>query len=409
MNARPVFMISGKHPVREVGGFGHSVYVRAHAWAAVSAGYEPHIFCIGNEDVTESTAFGTVHQHASRLPARQYAIGRHAPRTADAIVAFAKTRPADEVTLLHGFAVWSYAGALALERLEALGRRGVLIASSYTTHADESRALFDGAKAGDGSASIPALWAQYLWSRTVVTHYERRGYRAAHTILANYSGVLRAIERRHGKMLGMHLARYGSARAFESPAPVGIARPESAAPRIASVSGHFHRKGVDVLLRAYALLRDRGAPFRAVVVGGGTLLEEHRRLAKRLRLDDVVRIVGLVPDVAPYLVSSDVFVLPSRSEQSGSLSLIEALEYGLPVVASNCDGIPEDLAGSEAGVLVPPGDPQALANALERLVRDPDERLRRGHAARSRFVERFSPTSFAHDLGHFYAEALAHN
>jgi glycosyltransferase involved in cell wall biosynthesis len=317
-------------------------------------------------------------------------------------------RHRDEPVLIHAFGAWSYAGALALEHLRRRGRRAVMVASSYATHVDESRAMLEGAFAeGTWRERADFAW-QYLQSLAEVDRYERHGYRAAHVVVVNYAAVARAIGRRHGAGVRIERARYSSDGAFAS--YVGDAtgaRAVADAPRIVSVSGHFQRKGIDVLLHACALLRDRGVRFRADVVGGGTLLDAHRALAHRLELDGLVEMFGVVPAVRPYLDRADIFALPSRSEQSGSLALIEALEAGLPTVASDCDGIPEDLGGSEAGILVDPADPVALADALERLIHDPSERERRAMAARALFTERFSPAAFASDIGRIYAQALA--
>jgi glycosyltransferase involved in cell wall biosynthesis len=111
-----------------------------------------------------------------------------------------------------------------------------------------------------------------------------------------------------------------------------------------------------------------------------------------------------VPDPYPYLERADVFVLPSRSEQSGSLALLEALQAGCAVVASRVDGIPEDVANGGSALLVEPGDAGALAGALARLLGDPDLRRRLAAGARRRFEERFSASAFAAALGKVYAD-----
>src|SRR6185503_17275917 len=102
-------------------------------------------------------------------------------------------------------------------------------------------------------------------------------------------------------------------------------------------------------------------------------------------------IPGFVPDPRAYLHHADVFALPSLEEGSGSLALIEAFQAGLPVVASDCDGIPEDVVNGDSGILVPPGDPEALAAALARLVSDAELRRALSRRARDQFKRRFSP------------------
>ncbi len=77
-----------------------------------------------------------------------------------------------------------------------------------------------------------------------------------------------------------------------------------------------------------------------------------------------------MPDVAPYLGAADIFVLPSVAESSGSVSVLEAMRAGKPVIATACDGLPEDLIDGENGLLVAPGDVGALTDALGRLLAD---------------------------------------
>jgi glycosyltransferase involved in cell wall biosynthesis len=178
-----------------------------------------------------------------------------------------------------------------------------------------------------------------------------------------------------------------------------------APPLIAAVSRHDPHKGWDVLLGALDCLRRQGVPYRACLAGGGPQLTADRELARRLGLGGgSVEILGEVPDPFALLRRADVFVLPSRAEQSGSLSLLEALQAGCAVVASRVDGIPEDVTDGASALLVEPGDPAALAGALARLLGDSGLRRRLGTAARKVFEDRFSAAAFAAALGRVYAE-----
>jgi glycosyltransferase involved in cell wall biosynthesis len=130
-------------------------------------------------------------------------------------------------------------------------------------------------------------------------------------------------------------------------------------------------------------------------------------MTAQLRIDDVTAITDWVADPYVYLQHADVFVLPSLEEASGSLALLEALHAGVAVVASNIDGIPEDVADGDSALLVPPGDASALAEAIIRVVTDPVTRQRLARRGRKTFVERFSADAFASALRETYAEVLA--
>jgi glycogen synthase len=121
------------------------------------------------------------------------------------------------------------------------------------------------------------------------------------------------------------------------------------------------QKGVRTLLAAARLV-----DAHVVLVGDGP---ERKRLEQRA--PERVHFVGFVPheQIPAILANGDVLVLPSRYEELGAV-LVEALWAGLPVVASRVGGVPEIVRDGETGILVPPGDPRALAAALNRVLGD---------------------------------------
>jgi glycosyltransferase involved in cell wall biosynthesis len=174
--------------------------------------------------------------------------------------------------------------------------------------------------------------------------------------------------------------------------------------RIVTVGRLQAPKDALTLVRALAEL-PRGA-YEAVIVGGGPDRPALESEVRRLGLDSVVDLAGARTDVAELLAASDLFVLSSRSEGL-PLSVLEAMAAGLPVVASSVGGIPELVLEGETGFLVPPGDPQRLAGAIERLLDDPPLRRRLGAAGRTRVQERFNLASSRQAHLDLYASLLA--
>ena len=206
----------------------------------------------------------------------------------------------------------------------------------------------------------------------------------------------RLVQEQHGDAVRVERIAYGPESAFlpprdPEPMPAAIAALAPAtAPLVVCVARNHSRKGVDVLIDALALARDRGVRLRACLIGGGPLLDENRRRATARGLDGSVLVAGFVPDVEPYLQHADVFALPSREEQSGALAILEALRVGLLVVASAVDGIPEDVTDGDTALLVLPDDPDAMARALMRLVVDAELRKWLAAAGAQRFATRFA-------------------
>lgn len=148
------------------------------------------------------------------------------------------------------------------------------------------------------------------------------------------------------------------------------------------------RKGLDTLIEAVAQAARLVPAIRLLVVGEGRERERLERQALDRGIASRVRWAGHRGDVRPYLAAMDVFAAPSRSEGLG-VAIIEAMAAGVPVLGSDVGGIPEVLAGAEAGLLLPADHAPGWADALAALARDPSTRARMGAAA-SRHARRFS-------------------
>ena len=150
--------------------------------------------------------------------------------------------------------------------------------------------------------------------------------------------------------------------------------------------GRLHKqKGVDVLIRAHALLRRKGYDHLLVIAGEGPERAALEDLAARLGVAHSVRLAGFVPNPYPLMRAARLLVVSSRYEGFGMV-ILEALALGTPVVATDCPYGPRELLkDGELGALVPPEDPQALAEAIAREMAGPDdERARRRRVERAR-------------------------
>jgi len=138
------------------------------------------------------------------------------------------------------------------------------------------------------------------------------------------------------------------------------------------IAAHNEKKALDVLIRAFAVVKDGDPGIRLVLVGDGPLRPQVEELSKTLGLDGRLEFLGWRgrAEIARLLHGCQVFVLPSRSEPFG-IAIIEAMACRKPVVASAVGGIPEIIENGKTGILVDPDNPAALANALLNLLKDP--------------------------------------
>ena len=164
--------------------------------------------------------------------------------------------------------------------------------------------------------------------------------------------------------------------------------PRTEPPRAVSVARLSAVKDPFTLLLALRLVLDREPSFRLDLVGDGPLRADVERSIARLHLGDAVRLHGAIDDVRTVLDEASFFVLSSTSE-GVSLTLLEAMAAGLPVVATRVGGTPEVVEHGKTGVLVPPQAPEALADAMVWMLRQPAARERMGRMARRRVEDRF--------------------
>ncbi|GAA0432400.1 glycosyl transferase [Acrocarpospora corrugata] len=244
-----------------------------------------------------------------------------------------RTRP----DVLHAHLFQCYVAAAALARL---ARVRVLVAGRHTAPDQCPR-----------SAPMRAL--------------DRRASRRADYLIA----VSQDLARQVGAAMKVPAAKIGVAyngltqAAFARHAPAALATDR---PVILAIGNLHWWKGHGALLGAAALLKQRGLECTLVVLGEGPERGALARQAHSFGLD--LRLLGSRPDVGRWLARADVVAHPSLAEPLG-IAVMEAMAAGVPVAASAVGGIPELLTGR--GLLVPPGDAGALADALERLLSDP--------------------------------------
>ena len=163
-------------------------------------------------------------------------------------------------------------------------------------------------------------------------------------------------------------------------------------------------KGPMHLLRAMPAVWSQYPDCTLVFVGKGDLDVDLRAEALQIEANGKVKFLGWRDDVAEIMQIFDIFVLPSLNEGMGRV-LVEAMAAGKPVVASRVGGIPDLVQDGKTGLLVPPGDERALADALLRLASNPTEARRMGAAGKV-FCHPFSLEAMVKRIGHLYDELI---
>ena len=179
----------------------------------------------------------------------------------------------------------------------------------------------------------------------------------------------------------------------------------STPPLIIAIGRLIPKKGFSDLIRACALLAERGKSFRCEIIGEGPLENELRGQIDEMHLQNNVVLTGAMPQtqLRGRLAGANVFVLPSVIDPDGGMDnlptvIMEAMATGLPVVSTNIGGIPEMVLENETGFLVQPEDAVALAGAIERVTSYQSLGQRLGQAGYERAQTLFSIEKNAREL-----------
>jgi glycosyltransferase involved in cell wall biosynthesis len=190
------------------------------------------------------------------------------------------------------------------------------------------------------------------------------------------------------------------------------ARPRTAPPTswTLGIAALFRpRKGIEVLLEALAAARGKGCDVRLRAIGPfetPAYEAEVRALVDRLHLQNAIDWTGFVTDVPAELAKIDALVLPSLFGEGLPMVVLEAMAAGVPVIASDVEGVPEAIRDGEDGLLVKPGDAAALAAAIEQLISGAVDYAAMSAHARARHAEHFSAEIMARRVADVYDAVL---
>jgi len=323
-------------------------------------------------------------------------------------------------------------GRALLERAEAAGARPVALphprsagfadavgahlrrspAEVFHVHVGTGREDFDGARAAR-AAGVPAVLQtqHYPWLMGSPKHlvpFFHAIEPVDHLITVSQG------QRRTYEKVGVAASRMTTVPNGIRPRPYGAGRAAARAaleldpdqPVVLTVGRLNVMKGHTHLLDAVPGLLRRFPDLAVVIIGKGHLEEQLRAQAAALGVSSAVRLVGHRSDARALLDAADVFVLPSRSEGM-PLALLEAMDAGLPVVATRVIGSEEVVDEGRTGLLVRPRDAGALEGALGRLLGDPALRSAFARAGHARFEEQFTSARMATQTLGVYEQVLA--
>ena len=165
-------------------------------------------------------------------------------------------------------------------------------------------------------------------------------------------------------------------------------------------------KGVDILLKAIRILKNKyNKNLKIAIVGDGPLKENLNNLAVKLDVNEEVKFLGVRKDIGELMLSSKIFVLPSRWEGL-PIVILEAMSRGMSTIASKVGGIPEAIENGKEGILIPPEDPEILAKTMNRLLEDEEFQGKLSQAAYKKVKDKYSIKAYSINMLDFYSSLI---
>jgi len=165
------------------------------------------------------------------------------------------------------------------------------------------------------------------------------------------------------------------------------------------------RKGLDVLFQAIQLLPE-ALPIEFIVVGSGTDQETFKSMARSTSYKASIHFIGFSREVLAWMAASDVSILPSIKREGLPRSVIESMAMGKPQIVTNVGGSPELVRHLKEGMVIPPSDPSALAEAIMSMTHKHKERSEMGNSARQRIRDSFNIQKTIDEIYNLYISVL---
>lgn len=404
-----VFVTCGKHPLKSSGGY--ATYTHALCKSLKNLGYDVSIIAISDKVGVEESEIGRIYSVTSRFLSTKSStfISSMAFLWSKIISKQLQKMISEEEgnCIIYGIGIWGYAG---IECKRQFKDKVMLVNVFFTSSSHETYWLMKGAIIRDYGIFLRMKYSLiYLYARIVLKRFEKLSLKSSDKVIVHYDFARQVlirefnIEPKKIANIPYYIEIYGKSSLYakydimtknlkdknsekhKSFTCVSICRQET-------------RKGINYFLHAVRILKEKNIPIRAIIVGSGDVLNKNINLAKKLKIMDVVEFTGFVPNISDVLSKADVFVQPSLQEGSGSISVFEAMQSGIPVITTFCDGLEEDIENGENGILVEKMNVSDLSKAILDIYHDRNLAQKLAGNAKKSMQERFNMDNMINGL-----------
>lgn len=390
----PVFIISGKSPLGDPGGYPAYSYTLSQILASLA--YKVHTLAIGEKKSVEQTKFIEIHTLESKLvkiiPVIKHlalaGLPYYSILFAREILRITKEKNIDSF-IVWGMGPWGFSGVL-LKALLPKSKKVILLSSYFTSTRHEMKGALEAIRIKDfGLLPKIRYWLVYEFVAPLFHIFEKLTLSASDMVVIHYESSRRIIKKyfnvRNKKIT--KFPWYNEIFTREGKALSGKKRFRH--PLILSICRQDPRKGLNFLIRAIEIVRFKYPNLQCLIVGTGSFLQPNKKLVEKLRLTKWIQFPGFVADIKPILAEADIAIIVPLAQGSSALTVMEAMGYGKAVIGSDCDGIPEDITHNVNGLIVKKGNEKDLADAIERVVDTPRLQKKLGQNAYKTYKNRY--------------------
>lgn len=393
MKRIPVFIISGKSPLGDPGGY--PAYAHTLSTMLFDLNYKVYTLAIDRIKSIKKTPYGEIHFLSSKILShlpllKSLALAGlpfYSIMFAREIVKIVKKEKIDSF-ILWGMGPWGFPGFI-LKFLLPKGIKMTMVTSYFTSTRHEMKGALDAIRIKDYGIS-PKLryFIVYELVARIFHIFEKLTLMRSDIVIAHYDSSKRIIKKYFNVQDKKIYSFPWYSKIFKRKGK-DVAAAQYRHPLVVSICRQDPRKGINFIIHAIKIALKAIPNINCLIVGSGSFLKLNRQLVEKLGLTKNVAVVGFASDIHPILTQADIAIVVPLAQGSSALTVSEAMGYGKAIIGSDCDGIPEDITDNVNGIIVEKGSEIAIAKAIIKLVKNKDLRTRLGKQALESSKNRF--------------------
>lgn len=394
MKLTPVFIISGKSPLGDPGGY--PAYAHTLSNILSDLHYKVYTLAIDKTKSIKKTPYGEIHflsnkilSHIPLLKSLALAgLPFYSIMFAREMVKIVKKENIDSF-ILWGMGPWGFPGFI-LKFLLPKGIKVNMVTSYFTSTRHEMKGALDAIRIKDYGI-VPKI--RYFMVYEIVARifhiFEKLTLMSSEIVIVHYDSSKRIIKKYFNVQdKKIHLFPWYS-KIFKREGEDLAKTTKYSHPLVVSICRQDPRKGINFIIHAIRIASKTIPDINCLIVGSGSFLKLNRQLVDKLNVSKNVAVVGFASDIHPILTQADIAIVVPLAQGSSALTVSEAMSYGKAIIGSDCDGIPEDITNNTSGIIVKKANEKAIADAMIRLIEDGKLRNRLGKNAYNAYKSRF--------------------